>query len=110
MENLNLPDSTDPLPLLGYSPHEISRALGICVSGLARDRVTGCYGGIPFIYVGTRVVYPKLSVEKWMENRVIRGCQDSPEATVENRKRGRPKGTTKEFIKSRADGVIGVSP
>ncbi len=103
----------DSLGLLGYSPKELSEALSVSLSSLARDRANGCLGGIPFAQLGSRVVYPRVAIEEWLTART-----SSPLFTTGNeiksdllvlRKPGRPKGTSKSELRKRSDNLEGAS-
>jgi hypothetical protein len=100
------------LDLLGYSPKELSEALSVSLSSLARDRANGCLGGIPFAQLGSRVVYPRVAIEEWLIARTssspyISGDELKSDLLV-LRKPGRPKGTTKSELRKRTDSLEGA--
>lgn len=101
------------LPLLGYSPKQLSEALSVSLSSLARDRVNGCLGGIPFAELGTRIVYPKVAIEEWLTARTSSSLFTSLNDVKSNllvlRKPGRPKGTTKSALRKRGNNQEGAS-
>jgi len=85
---------------LAYKPKEFARATSISVNALCRDRKDGSLGGIPFVKLGNRIVYPKQLVEEWFAKRAFNGEAISFVASMNHlssvkRPRGRPKGTTK---------------
>lgn len=97
---------------LAYSPEELSKLMSISIPSLARDRKNGNLGGIPFVKLGDRVLYPKAQLLTWISQRVKQGHfhhnDDSEKNSAQQiitdipkRGRGRPKGTTKANIKKR---------
>jgi hypothetical protein len=46
--------------------HQAAHYLGISLVGLARDRIHGNLGGIPFYRVGRRVFYRKTALDDWV--------------------------------------------
>lgn len=90
----------DDINTLAYKPKEFARATSISVNALCRDRKDGSLGGIPFVKLGNRVVYPKQLVEEWFAKRAFNGESISFVSSLNDkvsvrRPRGRPKGTTK---------------
>lgn len=100
------------LGLLGYSPKELSEALSVSLSSLARDRVNGCLGGIPFAQLGSRVIYPRVAIEEWLTARTGSSLFTSGNKIKSDvlvlRKPGRPKGTTKAELRKRSDNLEGA--
>jgi hypothetical protein len=89
---------------LAYSPHELSIALSISIPTLARDRASGSSGGIPFVVIGGRILYPSQLVQEWLNKRSTQGNQDKIKVMQTDgikRLRGRPKGTTKLHLSNR---------
>lgn len=83
-----------------YSPAEFSAASGLSISSLSRDRLNGCLGGIPFIQMGGRILYPIMAIEQWLVKQIKHGQHGYlPNPLNEKRGRGRPAGTTKAFLK-----------
>lgn len=100
-DDINVVDTifSHELKPLGYSPAELSAVMGISVSSLSRDRRNGCLGGIPYIEIGGRIVYPIEIVFQWFNEKTKRGHLDkSSDIEVVRRGRGRPVGTTKLSI------------
>lgn len=89
-------------PYLAYSPEALSEVLSISVTSLYRDRQSGCMGGIPFVEIGNRIVYPISLVEEWLLKNAKVGIYTKPIICNKHsdikRQRGRPKGTTKVAI------------
>jgi predicted DNA-binding transcriptional regulator AlpA len=92
---------------LAYSPEELSKLISVSEETLYKDRVHG-HLGIPFVKMGSRVVYPKSKVEEWLVNSSVTPAQYQAQKIMTNfgevkRSRGRPAGTTKsEMDKRRA--------
>lgn len=87
---------------LAYSPKDFSLVSGLSISSLTRDRKNGCLGGIPYVNLGGRVVYPVAAVQDWFNQNLKHGRHDLlPEVVgLQKRGRGRPAGTTKAFLKN----------
>ncbi len=87
---------------LAYSPETTSEITSISITSLYRDRQTGCMGGIPFVQIGNRIVYPVALVEEWLLKNARVGIYSKSKICNEHsdvkRQRGRPKGTTKVAI------------
>lgn len=98
--------------MLGYSPKELSEALSVSLSSLARDRENGCLGGMPFAKLGSRVVYPRVAIEEWLIARTSSSLFTSENEIKSDllvlRKPGRPKGTTKTELRKRSDNLEGA--
>lgn len=88
---------------LGYSPSTLSVLLNLSIPALARDRAIGCLGSIPFVKVGSKVIYPKAAVQEWLEANLQRGA--IPTLPLGARAPGRPKGSTKAAIKSQRNTI-----
>lgn len=88
----------------GVSAREIARRLGVSLVQVNRDRRDGRCGGIPFVKVGARIIYPPRAVEEWLLSRVERSVVRQAEQTCANKKRrGAP--TKSERIEAAARGI-----
>ncbi len=86
---------------IAYSPEELSKVLSISIPTLARDRANGNSGGIPYVQVGGKILYPRHLIENWLTRKAINGLQEKDKVSqleTIKRKRGRPKGTTKVYL------------
>ncbi len=51
---------------LALTPKDAAEALGLSVTALCRDRTNGGLGGIPFVRLGGKVVYPVRDLQEFL--------------------------------------------
>lgn len=92
----------DPADLV-TSTLGIARLLNLSAVQVVRDRKDGRCGGIPFVRLGGRIVYPIRAVEAWLMARTQRGATSALVHGAPTTRRGRP--TKAEQMEASARGM-----
>lgn len=90
IENCERPAAAQISPEFVFTERAAAHFLNTSPSTLRRDRASGHAGGIPFVRIGSRVVYMREALEGWLRERQQRPVPRANATPAPSVRRGRP--------------------